>query len=94
MPPQRSHFGLSKRELRDAAKLLALGKVAGAKRVTIHGAIFDFPRPQQDLPAAGANVVHDDSNFHQGGAAPCEGAVAGESRPEPALWSSQRCRLV
>eukprot|EP00966_Prymnesium_polylepis_P151307 3496106-Prymnesium_polylepis.1 len=62
MPAERLTFGLSKRALRDAAKLLALGKAAGVKRVPIHGAVFDFPRPQRDFPAERQFAEHAQGN--------------------------------
>ena len=62
MPAERPTFGLSKQALRDAAKLLALGKAAGVKRVTIYGAVFDFPRPQQDSAAEQQSDEHAPSN--------------------------------
>eukprot|EP00966_Prymnesium_polylepis_P305170 7052082-Prymnesium_polylepis.1 len=62
MPAERPTFGLSKWGLRDAAKLLALGKAAGVKRVTFHGAVFDFPRPQQDFPAERQFAEHAQGN--------------------------------
>eukprot|EP00966_Prymnesium_polylepis_P288504 6664090-Prymnesium_polylepis.1 len=39
MPTQRSQFGLSKSAIRNAMKVLAIGKASGYQRVTILGAI-------------------------------------------------------
>ena len=99
MPAERPTYGLSKQALRDAAKLLALGKAAGVKRVTIYGAVFDFPRPQQDLPAERqfAGNAKGDSSLGEpaqhGTVAACYG-VQGERCEQRAAPSARRQRSI
>ena len=78
MPPQRSHFGLSRSALRDAAKLLALGKAAGYDRVTIHGAIFESTQLKQDSPDERKKNVHVHNKLSKEGTVQHDDATTGE----------------
>ena len=79
MPPQRSHFGLSRSALRDAAKLLALGKAAGYDRVTIHGAIFESTQLKQDSPDERKKNVHGHNKLSKEGTVQHDDATTGEN---------------
>eukprot|EP00966_Prymnesium_polylepis_P237105 5483978-Prymnesium_polylepis.1 len=64
-----SQFGLSKSAIRDAAKVLALGKAAGYQRVTILGAVFECPVLQQGSPAERKDNVHGHNKLSKEGTA-------------------------